>query len=81
MSGKNRSELAYEVLLPNKGKVVFLESLKNLIRRKLTSNETSVIEYLYLMRSNNWIREVCVHSGIYKWEILPNQEQAEFELI
>jgi len=70
MAGTTRFKMAEKALKPFKGRLFFLEALKSIIRRYLTSESRGITSYLLIMRENKLIKEVEVKSGITKWKVL-----------
>ena len=71
MAGKNRVQLAKEVLKPYQGQEMFLEPLKALVEAKLSTDEKTMLIYLRLMRTQGLIKEVVVGNGsVTKWKIM-----------
>lgn len=72
MAGTTRYQAAKQLLENYKNKEFFLEDLKGIIRRYLSGNEKTIIEYLFLMRSTGLIQEKFIN-GYSKWEICQEQ--------
>lgn len=80
MAGTTRREIAEKALFKHKGEIVYLETLKSYIRYDLTGNESTILDYLFLMRNTGLIEEVQTEiQGVTKWLILPDNQKNGFE--
>ena len=70
MAGTNRFKMAEKVLKDFKGRTFFLEELKGIIRKNLSSDEGTLLTYLLIMRENKLIEELEVKQGVTKWKVL-----------
>ena len=70
MAGITKYAMAKKVLEKYKGQSFFLEILKAIISKELSSDEKNILSYLRLMRDNKLIKEVFVREGITKWKVM-----------